>query len=371
MRKFIFLVSVFLLVNLSSYTFANEKRFYLCFPLTKNPVLDGKLRDDPAWKNISVETNFVKINTLSLSSKQTSFKMGYNSEALYIGVECEEPEIEKVKSELKDMESLWKEDSIEIFIFPKGAKNYNQFVINTIGSRWNRIDGNRMSKKSLANWQAKTYKGKDYYSIEIRIPFEIFHDAIPKKWEEWTGNICRNIFTSGDKFTSWAYLTDSFHDLVNFGRIIFAGEGTKDKITVNFLRKEIAANLELISALEKDFSEAQEKHPSLQKELTSFLKNYEEIKNGISRFDSLSIKEANLLLKKSDRLIKESDKLKEKILLENFFDEGGLVYVPRAISNVLILPDQQPAPAALSNEIRVTIQHSRVRHLHLSFLAYT
>lgn len=321
MRRFIFLVSVFLLVNLSSYTFANEKRFYLCFPLTKNPVLDGKL-DDTAWKDIPEESSFVKLGSNSLSSKQTYFKMGYNSEALYIGIKCEEPEIEKVKAELKDMESLWEEDSIEIFIFPKGARNYSysQFIINTIGSMWNRIAQDRRSEKSLANWQAKTYKGKDYYSMEMRIPFEIFH-SIPKKWEEWTGNICRNILTSGDKHTTWGHLVRSFQEQDSFGRIIFAGEGAKDKVTVNFLRKEIVADLESVSALKSELSKCRNKYPSLQKELTSFFKNYEEIKKGISRFDSFSIKEANLLFRKSGRLIKESDKLRVKILLESHFIE--------------------------------------------------
>ena len=157
------------------------------------------------------------MGTSSLTSKQTYFKIGYTPEALYIGVECEEPEVRKIKAKLKNGSiHICSEDSVELFLFPQGADNYYQFMINAIGSRWNGI-GLGHPYFPLWNWQAKTYQGKDYYSVEVEIPFEIFL-TIPEKNEEWSGNICRNILTSGDRHATWAHLYGRFHEPNNFAK---------------------------------------------------------------------------------------------------------------------------------------------------------
>jgi len=35
--------------------------------------------------------------------------MGYNAKALYIGVECKDPEVKEIKAKLKDSQNLLKE----------------------------------------------------------------------------------------------------------------------------------------------------------------------------------------------------------------------------------------------------------------------
>ncbi len=316
------LLTLLLLISLSSFGFAEEK-IYPCYKLTKEPVLDGKVRNDPAWENIPEATGFVALGSNTLSPKQTSFKMGYSVEGIYIGVECEEPEIENIKAKFKDMGNLWEEDSIEVFIFPKGAETYFQFIVNTDGARFN--SKGLGGSLPLWDWQAKTYKGEDYWSAEVRIPFEVF-GTIPKDGEVWTGNISRNILTSGDgdRHTTWAYLKRGFHETGNFGKIIFAGEFSEkearkieDKI-INLLKKKIVANLESVSEYKTEISKKIGDYPSLRKEITSFLKNYEEIEKGLSQLNT--IEEAQLLFKHSQNLPKEAEGLRRKILLEGFFN---------------------------------------------------
>ncbi|MBT9151495.1 MAG: hypothetical protein DDT40_01691 [candidate division WS2 bacterium] len=344
MRKCILFLSVFLILGGFRAFLQAEEKIYPCYRLTIEPVLDGKIRDDIAWKNIPQETGFVKLGSDSLASKQTFFRMAYSSEALYIGIECEEPEMKKIKAELKDMGDLWTEDSIEIFLFPRGADNYFQFVVNTIGSRWSYEYVQvlvRGPKIPLGNWQAKTYKGKDYYSVEIRIPFEIF-GKIPGNKEEWTGNICRNILTSGDRHTTWAHLKRGFHQPDNFGWILFAGKFSaeetrkaRDRI-IDILKKEIVANLKSLPLCKKEISKEVKKYPFLRNVVASFLKNYEEIENEISQIQNEisqldTVEKANILLKRSKNLLEEADKrsknlleetdkLKAKILLQTLFD---------------------------------------------------
>ena len=335
MRKFILHSFALSLLFIFSFpTFAEEKN-YSCYRLTKEPALDGRLKNDPAWKNIPEIFGFVKLGCNSPPLKQTSFKIGYTPEALYFGVECEEPEIEKIEAKYKDGDvRIWTEDSVEIFIFPKGADNYYQFMINTIGSRWNGI-GLGGPTIPLGNWRAETYKGKDCWSVEVKIPFKIF-GKVPEDKEVWSGNISRNILTLGeggdrDRFTTWAYLKGSFHEPDNFGRIVFNDKSLsiksvkkiEKKINLPFenrLKKEIKERMELLSNWKAEFLEAS-KNPSFQKQAIAILKTYKEIEKQFFSLDTLfSVKELNLLLKRSRNLLKEAEGLRSRILLDNFFD---------------------------------------------------
>ena len=307
-----FLSVLLLLTFLSSFGFAEDK-IYFCCSMIKESVLDGKVTDDPAWRNLLKASDFVVLGISDLASKQTFFRMGYSAKALYIGVECKDPEVKEIKAKLKDMESVWREDSIEVFIFPENAENYHQFVVNAIGSRFSGT-GKGGQKIPLANWQAKTYRGKDYWSVEIRIPFKNFA-LTPKSGEVWTGNIVRNIYTSGDRHTTWAQIMSvGFHEPVYFGKIIF----TKPSKVINLMKKQIATNLKLVSEYKAEVSKKIEDYPSLQKDFAFFLKNHEEIEKKLSQLDT--IKKAQFLFKDSQNLLKESKKLKSKILVEGFFN---------------------------------------------------
>ena len=136
-----FLVLSILILSSLTCSAAEEKKVYPCYRLTTEPVIDGRIRKDSAWENIPEETGFVSLGLNIPALKQTLFKIGYNAEALYIGIKCEEPEIKKIRAKLKDGEDLWTEDGIEIFIrkdeylyYSKGAEKYYQFVVNAIGS---------------------------------------------------------------------------------------------------------------------------------------------------------------------------------------------------------------------------------------------
>jgi hypothetical protein len=330
MRKSIYFLLVLLVLS-TSKSFGEEKRVYLCHRLTREPILDGKIRSDPAWEGIQPATDFIKLGSESLASKQTSFKIGYTAESLFIGVECEEPEIGKIKAKAKDSDvAICSDDSVEIFIVSRDTNEYYQFVINAIGSRWSYEYAavlTRGPEIPLTAWQAKTYQGKDYWSAEIKIPFEILL-AIPEKEGKWNGNICRNIYTSSeDKYTSWEHLIGGFHQSANLlGSIVFkdeilakeVGRKTKRKI-LSLLKEKTVSNLQELSDVRKEASERLGKSSSLQGEIVFFLKRCREIEEQVSKVSS--VKEANLLIKESQKLLIQEEKLMRKIILENFFDE--------------------------------------------------
>lgn len=327
MRKFFILLSIFYIsLGIRTLCLAKEN-VYFCHRLVKEPLLDGKVRNDPGWENVSEATGFVKLGTHSLASKQTSFKMGYSGEGIYIGIECEEPEIEKVKAKLKDMQNLWTEDSIEIFIFPEGTDNYYQFVVNTIGSRWSGT-GKYPPLRSLSlDWQVYTYRGKNYWSAEIRIPFEIF-EKIPEKEEIWTGNICRNIYTSGDKHSSWTYLEKRFHEPGNWGKIVFKDALLPEEVArieknliKRYLRKKTKKAEILISYWKKEEPLFFKK---IKKSFQSYLVEWEKAKKEFSNLDSLPPGEIHRLfgiVRKFADLQPYIDKLRAEFIRDTLFSE--------------------------------------------------
>ena len=72
---------------------------------------------------------------------QTSMRIGWTDEALFFGVRADEPQVEAVvtAAKKKDMESLWSDNSIEFFVFPPGTPAFRQFIVNTVGARWNQV----------------------------------------------------------------------------------------------------------------------------------------------------------------------------------------------------------------------------------------
>ena len=223
-RIFFFIISLCLstlLILSSAFAAPKEKKEYVCGLLAQEPVLDGKVKGDPAWEGSLREGGrFVMLGNDIPASRQTYFRIGYTTEALFIGIECEEPTIKGIKAKLQDMGPLYDEDSVEIFVFPEGSEEYVQFVVNAIGSRWNGVRSG--APQPLLDWQAKTCIGEDFWSSEIRIPWKIL-SSIPKEKEKWRMNICRNILSGGKhERVNWAPTIKSFHEPESFGWMVFS-----------------------------------------------------------------------------------------------------------------------------------------------------
>lgn len=322
MRHFLLLGFSILLVFLSSVTWGEEAKVYSCHRLIKEPILDGKIRDDLVWENIPWEGDFVKLGTDSFASKQTLFKTGYTGKALYIGIGCLEPEVKQLKLKLNGG-PLFEEDSVEIFIFPKGAENYFQFVVNAIGSRWNGIGWGR--QQPLWNWQAKGHKGENFYFVEVKIPFEILK-TIPKGKEKWRINFCRNIVsTFGDRYTSWAYMVDSFHEPNNFGTIIFEDSilteeiaNLEERLSIIY-REEVKEEMEKI---EKFIISWEKEYPSDKEKISPYIRKWNEIKGELANLDSVPLKDLQKLLAELKSRLFYLKEAKGEFLRNRLFEEN-------------------------------------------------
>ena len=219
-----FAVTLILLRGVS--VFAGERRAYNAYQLKEEPVLDGKIDGDPAWEKIMPTEKFSVFITGAVVSRQTSFRAGYTPEALYIGVECLEPEKTKIKARFGDMGSLWEEDSVEIFFQKPGETDCYQFIVNAIGSKWSSFwNGPALEIKTVIpaeSWTAKTSLGENYWCAEIKIPFEILK-TMPVEQAAWKFNICRNIYSiDPPQHTTWSsLLVYKPQEPDNFGSLVF------------------------------------------------------------------------------------------------------------------------------------------------------
>lgn len=301
-----------------------DTRSYECRLLSDTPVLDGEIDKDIAWSNRPSAGQFTNLGTNTHSKKQTEFKVGYTADAMYIAIKCFDSDIAKIKAELDDNESLWYDDSIELFISAARSKEYLHIVCNTSASRWNAW-GNSEQCAPLLNWQAKVHKGVNFYSLEIEIPFEIF-EQIPSKDEIWRFNVSRNITTSEEKFSTWANLDGGFHQLQKFGGLVFVGEidsleykKSKERILI-IKRKEIKEALAVVKGeMEKALS-ISHKYKITSGPLNQLVSNYNNLSN---RCDIDSSVEASEILNDISALKRLFEEQQFKLLLESFFINGG------------------------------------------------
>ncbi|NCO34739.1 MAG: hypothetical protein AUJ92_01275 [Armatimonadetes bacterium CG2_30_59_28] len=125
---------------------------YPCYRLAAPPVIDGKL-DDTVWQSLPEAKGFRTLKAEGFAHrKPTSFRIGWANDALFLAVRCKEPFSRLMMPLTGDLEPLWDDDSIEVFLTPTGA-DYFQFIANTAGARWNGRKAE--ASETVWNWTAK------------------------------------------------------------------------------------------------------------------------------------------------------------------------------------------------------------------------
>ena len=95
-----------------------EAKGYFCRLLTLAPELDGNVASDPAWQDLPADREYKSLQTGLAPTRQTTFRMGYTTEALFIGMVCEEPHPDEIHAYLADGEDFRDEDAIHLSLSP-------------------------------------------------------------------------------------------------------------------------------------------------------------------------------------------------------------------------------------------------------------
>ena len=158
------------------------------------PVIDGKL-DDAAWAAAKPVTGFLVQNTTIPAKRQTVARVLYDDAALYIGMRCAEPDIDSIRKTKAPRDGrVFDSDCVEIMLDPARSDNdYHHIAVNVLGDIFDRActqGGFIGDEKWDAEIQTATFIGKDFWSVEIAIPFYSL-GVSPKVGSTWNINLCR------------------------------------------------------------------------------------------------------------------------------------------------------------------------------------
>jgi len=164
----------------------------------ENPTLDGKL-DDSQWQRAAANS-FVKAGGKDQGKPArypTTVRAVWTTDGITFGFHMQEPTphlLETRHGGHDNGEVFW-DDNIEIFVDVTGRNEgeFYQFIVNPEINYWD-------SKQKDTTWEcpgfrAKSHRGKDFWSIEVFLPYAAFPEAAkPGSGTDtvWTGNFTRH-----------------------------------------------------------------------------------------------------------------------------------------------------------------------------------
>lgn len=188
--------------------------FLFCSALTAMPYLSGKKAVidgdllDPVWKSLPWKDSAYELGTGKQAPVKFRFKTFNNGSYIYFAVECDEPNMAKIRKSPYSRNSalIWMNDSIELNLVPDSEKvvSYYKITVDTNGaySDLRGHDDNTGRDKFVfdSSWDSsvllKTKVHADKWVVEAAIPFGSM-DYSAKYTDTWRVHIGRTRWASG------------------------------------------------------------------------------------------------------------------------------------------------------------------------------
>ena len=188
------------------FTFAEDRTFTVgrplqltrevsCIKAENAPVIDGQI-DDACWQQ-SV-SKFYNSDGSAMMTDPVYFYFTYDDENLYLAALCEDSEIASLVAAAKERDgAVYSEDCVGYFFQPDVEKNeVFQVYFNPLGTVYdvkfftNEKEQWDMDRDWNGEYEIKTLKEDDYWSIEAKIPLEQLNAKIGEN-ETWGINFRR------------------------------------------------------------------------------------------------------------------------------------------------------------------------------------
>ena len=182
-------------------------------------AIDGKL-DEACWQKRAVKLKLQNLpGEADGKSPDTFVHFTEDQDNFYVAFQCREPEqrlIEQTSKRAKDDLGIWSDNSVEVFLNPKGNRtDYYQIMINSAGSI-----SDQFCKKIGASFDGnKTWDSNAEFKIGFSAGMWTLEMAIPKKSMPGieSGNFCVNFCRTRPIRNRQHYVlgpfVKSFHDL--------------------------------------------------------------------------------------------------------------------------------------------------------------
>lgn len=173
----------------------------------------------------------------------TRFKVDFDAKNLYITVECMATGMDQIKKQPKGKKRQWPRlDGIEIFLDPgRSCGKYFQLAVGANGAMYD----SRCKKVWKDYYTANVKLYDDKWTVRFAIPINTPMMQKAHLGDRWGFNVCRNVKTGGDYYSTWAKVGAFFHSPAKFATLIFGSKNQADQA----MRKKNMADLK---KLEKD-----------------------------------------------------------------------------------------------------------------------
>lgn len=210
LHKFLLIGLIYLLMALNGFADFPE----LFVPrVSKPPVLDGQISDGE-WDSSAKSGKFMILGLKNAATEQTQAFIMRDDKNLYVAFRCDESQIDKIKAVQKERNSnVWEDDDVEFFISKEDTpSSYHQFMVNSIGTCWDTFNGKE------SDWQARSYVGTDFWSVEMAIPFSYLG---AEEGMIFRGHFCRSEKPKSEN-SAWPVINSGmFADFANSAWIVF------------------------------------------------------------------------------------------------------------------------------------------------------
>ena len=142
--------------------------------LSNPAVVDGRL-DDASYKGVSPLT--LKTQEGKEPVEKTEAYIFQEGQNLVVGMKCFQKNMAGLKAKaVRHDQEVYNDDCIEIFLDPSfQKKDFYHFAVNFNGVRY---DDAKLDSSWNPEWEAKAFKGPDFWSVEMRLPISIFGSKI-------------------------------------------------------------------------------------------------------------------------------------------------------------------------------------------------
>jgi len=204
--------------------------------------IDGVL-DETVWKQAVELGPFVHNSGKGASRFNTSVKVWFDNDALYLGWNVVDQDIQATFTQRDS--KFWEEEVVEFFVTPSSLKEYFELQWNPLNGVFdaiitNSLDSDGLSKNFTGEWgytatgmssmvKVRGTVGQsgdtdEGWIAEVRIPFKDLNLATPKPGETWRANFYRFNRDQGKEHEELAWsptLFPSFHQPSRFGYLEF------------------------------------------------------------------------------------------------------------------------------------------------------
>ena len=178
-QRWIGSVILIIVACLTTSAFANTQnsgRVIKAKWLDTPPIIDGDLCEG-VWEEAEIADNFYRVEGAHGVPAELGTKamVLYDANTLYVGVHCDEPNMEGLReTQTRRDAPVWRDDTIQVLLDTYyDQRNCYVLAVNTLGTQMDAKISNESNFDQAwdADWEAKVQKNGNHWTAEMAIPF--------------------------------------------------------------------------------------------------------------------------------------------------------------------------------------------------------